>query len=231
MKQFNFFLLLLALSSCGTHFGRHQGIKLQRNNSTCISKDVAKNTSTFKSVQAEESAAKTDLFASSSEEEAIFLAEPVKVELVQLEKAEPCDKILLRNGDEIQAKVLEIGLSSVKYKKCENQEGPLIEIKKNDIFMITYSNGSKDVFKETVDSEQKQTPPTQVAPQPKKHGFAVASLIFGLLGVPVLAWVFGGIAKSLIRKFPESYDGKGMANTGIFLGWLSFFLIVILILL
>jgi hypothetical protein len=236
MKHFNLYLLLFVLSSCGTHFGRHQGIKLQRNNSTCISKDVAEKTSAVKSIQAEESVPKADLFASTSEDEAIFLAEPVTVEQTQTARAEPCDKILLRNGNEIQAKVLEVGLSTVKYKKCEDQEGPLIEVKKNDIFMITYSNGSKDVFKETVANEEKQNPPTtqvvpQALPQAKKHGFAVASLVFGLIGMPLFAWIFGGIAKSLIRKYPESYDGKGMANAGIILGWIAVILIIIIILL
>ena len=230
MKQFNLFLLLLTLTSCGNHFGRYQGIKLQRNNSTNISKDVSKNVDTFKSLQEEELSPNTDLLTSTSEGEIIYLPEPQRVELVKLENAEPCDIILLRNGNEIQAKVLEVGLSSVKYKKCDNQEGPLIEIEKNDIFMITYSNGSKDVFKETLDSGQNQTPTKQVVSQPKKHGFAVASLIFGLLGIPLLAWIFGGIAKSLIRKYPEFYDGKGMANAGIFLGFLVFVIILIIVL-
>jgi hypothetical protein len=120
----------------------------------------------------------------------------------------------------------------VKYKKCEDQEGPLIEIKKNDIFMITYSNGTKDVFKEKLESEEKQSQTVQspqVMPQAKKHGFAVASLVFGLLGMILFAWIFGGIAKSLIRKNPESYDGKGMANAGILLGWIALILILIFV--
>lgn len=234
MKHFHFYLLLFVLSSCGTHFGRHQGIKLQRNNSTFISKDVQDKTTTFKSIQAEESAPKAELFASNSEDEAIYLAEPSPVELAHVIKAEPCDKIFLRNGDEIQAKVLEVGVNTVKYKKCEDQEGPLIEVIKNDIFMITYSNGSKDVFKEKLESEEKQAQTTQTPqafPQAKKHGFAVASLVFGLLCMPLFAWIFGGIAKSLIRKYPESYDGKEMANAGIVLGWIALILFLIIILL
>lgn len=56
------------------------------------------------------------------------------------------DQILLTTGDEIKAKVLEIGLEEVKYKKWDNQNGPAYSLKKTDIFLIKYENGSKDVF-------------------------------------------------------------------------------------
>lgn len=56
------------------------------------------------------------------------------------------DIIIKLNGDEIQAKVLEVGLSVVKYKKFDNINGPTFEILKSDIFMIRYPNGTKDVF-------------------------------------------------------------------------------------
>lgn len=60
-----------------------------------------------------------------------------------------CDMIILRNGEEISAKVLEIGIHEIKYKKCVNLNGPTISILKNDVFMIKYSNGTKDVMEST----------------------------------------------------------------------------------
>jgi hypothetical protein len=56
------------------------------------------------------------------------------------------DIITLKNGDEIKAKVQEIGLSDVKYKKFENLTGPTYTLLKTEIFMIKYENGEKDVF-------------------------------------------------------------------------------------
>jgi hypothetical protein len=56
------------------------------------------------------------------------------------------DIITLKNGDEIKAKVQEIGLSDVKYKKFENANGPTYTLLKTEIFMIKYENGEKDVF-------------------------------------------------------------------------------------
>ena len=57
-----------------------------------------------------------------------------------------CDLIILKSGDEILAKVIEIGISEIKYKKCENLNGPLLVIKKSSVFMIKYPNGAKDII-------------------------------------------------------------------------------------
>lgn len=56
------------------------------------------------------------------------------------------DVIVLRNGDEIQAKVLEIKQLEITYKNWTNIDGPVYTKNKADIFMIKYSNGSRDVF-------------------------------------------------------------------------------------
>ena len=56
------------------------------------------------------------------------------------------DTIVKKNGDEIQAKVLEIGDSLIKYKEFKNVDGPTFTVNKSDVFMIKYLNGTKDVF-------------------------------------------------------------------------------------
>ena len=56
------------------------------------------------------------------------------------------DNIVLRNGEDINAKILEINESIIKYKKFDNQEGPIYTILKNEIFYIKYPNGDKDIF-------------------------------------------------------------------------------------
>ena len=62
------------------------------------------------------------------------------------------DIILLRTGDEIKAIVNEVGIDIIKYKKFENQNGPTYSLEKSKVFMIKYTNGTKDVF-----TEQKAT--------------------------------------------------------------------------
>lgn len=59
------------------------------------------------------------------------------------------DILIKRNGDEIEVKVQEIALNEIKYKRFDNLEGPLISISKNDVFMIKYENGTKEVFTAT----------------------------------------------------------------------------------
>lgn len=56
------------------------------------------------------------------------------------------DIIIKRNGDEIQAKVLTVSDSKIDYKKWSNQGGPTYTVSKDDVFMIKYINGDKDVF-------------------------------------------------------------------------------------
>jgi hypothetical protein len=58
------------------------------------------------------------------------------------------------------------------------------------------------------------------------NGFAVASMIFGLLGGGLLAIIFGHIALSQLKRNPQS--GKGMAITGLVLGYLGLAAVVIL---
>ena len=62
------------------------------------------------------------------------------------------DVITLKNGTDIQALVQEIGEFDVKYKKFENPSGPNYTLKKSDILIIRYENGSKDIFSEEAKS-------------------------------------------------------------------------------
>lgn len=56
------------------------------------------------------------------------------------------DIITKRNGEEIQAKVLNINDTEINYIKWSNLNGPTYTIAKSDVFMIKYENGEKDVF-------------------------------------------------------------------------------------
>lgn len=62
------------------------------------------------------------------------------------------DNVILNSGDEFEAKILEITTNGIKYKKWNNQEGPTYTIAKEEIFKITYQNGSYDIFNKTATS-------------------------------------------------------------------------------
>lgn len=68
------------------------------------------------------------------------------------------DIITKTNGDEIKAKVVEVESDKVKYRKWENQDGPLYNIDRSQIFMIKYASGEKEVF-----TTPQAPPPSQPA--------------------------------------------------------------------
>lgn len=57
------------------------------------------------------------------------------------------DVIIFKSGDELKVKILEIGVSDIKYKKADTTESnPIYQVFKSSVLMIRYSNGSKDIF-------------------------------------------------------------------------------------
>lgn len=56
------------------------------------------------------------------------------------------DNIVLRNGEEIPAKVLEVNQMNLKYRKSANPEGPVYTAPLHDVLLIKYANGSRDSF-------------------------------------------------------------------------------------
>ncbi|GGF00380.1 hypothetical protein [Hymenobacter cavernae] len=50
------------------------------------------------------------------------------------------------SGEELAVKVLEIRPTEITYKRTDNPDGPLITIRRSEVFMIRYANGTKDVF-------------------------------------------------------------------------------------
>ena len=60
--------------------------------------------------------------------------------------AQAQDLIILKTGEEVKAKVIEVLEKEVKYKKEDFIEGPIYAYPKTQIFIIKYSNGTKDIF-------------------------------------------------------------------------------------
>jgi len=60
---------------------------------------------------------------------------------------EECDNLILRDGNEILVKIIEIAPDLIKYKRCKKEDGPLISVSKEDVFMIKYNDGTKELIK------------------------------------------------------------------------------------
>jgi hypothetical protein len=63
------------------------------------------------------------------------------------------DRILLKNGEEISAKVTAVSEKEISYKKADFLDGPTYTILLSNVFMITYSNGLKDVFNQQIETK------------------------------------------------------------------------------
>jgi TM2 domain-containing membrane protein YozV len=72
-------------------------------------------------------------------------------------KNEECDLIILNNGDDISVKVVELTSTEIKYKKCDNINGPIYSIQKSEVFTIRYSNGSKEIIKSSSNNKLENT--------------------------------------------------------------------------
>ena len=56
------------------------------------------------------------------------------------------DDIIMLNNDVIKAKVEEVGVDVIKYRKADNMDGPTYDMRKADVYMIVYANGTRDVI-------------------------------------------------------------------------------------
>jgi hypothetical protein len=137
-----------------------------------------------------------------------------------------CDVILLSNGSEIQATILEVNPTEIKYKKCRMPDGPMFVTRKADVFRVTYKDGTKEVFQnKVIPNSVRQTPVPRVR---KNTKLATKALIFSLLGLYPFIFLFGIVGSILatihlqrIRKYPDSYGGEKKAKVAQWLGFVT----------
>lgn len=121
----------------------------------------------------------------------------------KISEPKPCDKLILNNREESSVIIEEISETLVKYRKCENQSGPLYSISKNKVYRIEYSNGTIDdlsVNNETENSKIKDQVDNLSNPITKEvrtyKGGSVISLVLG-----ILSSIFALIGAALIYPF------------------------------
>ncbi len=76
------------------------------------------------------------------------------------------DRITKRSGESIQAKVLEVAQTEIRYKRFESPEGPTYVIAKNEVLLIEYADGTNGAFK--LEEPEAAAPPRPTKPQPAK---------------------------------------------------------------
>ena len=105
------------------------------------------------------------------------------------------DIIILKTGEEIRAKVIEVNPTQIKYKEFTNLEGPTLIIDRSAVFMIKYENGTRDVMK-TQEPEEEKKRPVQKVPLGPEHV---------TLGGPRIGVTYVGPG-SMRDKLEDKYD-------------------------
>ncbi|GAB3796350.1 hypothetical protein GCM10028819_13810 [Spirosoma humi] len=159
-----------------------------------------------------------------------------------------CDQIVLRNGDVIEAKIKEVGVNEIKYKKCERPDGPDYTISKRDVLSIKYSTGDVERFNSAANPSSSSSsggrtsynsPTNSQDDGPRTDPFAIVSIATGGLAIltgygafllGAAAIVFGALSLTRIRKEPGRFKGKGLALGGMIAGLVSAAVILLYVL-
>ncbi len=135
-----------------------------------------------------------------------------------------CDLIVMRNGNEISAKVMEVSMTELKYKECNNLTGPTFTIAKKDVLMVKYPNGTKTVFNESQvpdwqTQEDRRTEQDYIDTiNSDDKSFLVTAILWfflGLLGIH--RFYLGHIGMGLLYLFTGGLCGIGWIIDGILL--------------
>ncbi|CCH53187.1 hypothetical protein BN8_02263 [Fibrisoma limi BUZ 3] len=146
-----------------------------------------------------------------------------------------CDQIVLRNGDVVEAKIKEVGVNEIKYKKCDRPDGPDYTISKRDVLSIKYTNGDVERFSSSTSPSNSSgsnrssydSPTNAQNDGPRTDPFAIVAIATGGLAIltgygafllGAAAIVFGAISLTRIRREPNRFKGKGLALGGMVAG-------------
>lgn len=128
-----------------------------------------------------------------------------------------CDLIFLKTGDEILAKVLEVSDKEVKYKQCDNPDGPTFTKTTSSIFKIKYSNGTETVFNNTSSNTSSAGEEMLVPSDGGKSQITAIILWFflGLLGIH--RFYLGHIGMGILYLLTAGLCGIGWIIDGVLL--------------
>ena len=143
---------------------------------------------------------------------------------------EACDTIVSTMGDVIIGKVTYVSEIEIRYKRCGVFNSPAYSIRRSNISVIKYANGTKDKFTASGPVDYRYS-----TEEVKTEGLGLAGFIVSLaglfvLGLPfgILAIIFGSISLGRINRSPGKYKGRGLALAGLIIGIIDVIGIIIL---
>ncbi|MCX8143128.1 MAG: energy-coupling factor transporter transmembrane protein EcfT [Bacteroidia bacterium] len=127
------------------------------------------------------------------------------------------DKLILKSGDEYLVKIIEITEKEIKYKRCDNLDGPIYSVSKEKIYVIIYRNGYKEYIyteQSSDDNVSKTSNKTKSYPVSLILALVFSGLTIIYIGIFLLPTIpfLARNARRLIQKYPDKYTGNGSAG-------------------
>lgn len=180
LKKITPFILIIIISTCSVNKRRYlSGYDISFKKSKIETKAHSKTSAVEKSSNINDSINVVSINSNNSNE--ILASTNNKIEssllmnktsIINSQKlTDNCDNIIMRNGKEIKCVVSEVGLSEIKYKKCDNLNGPIYTVDKTEVLMIQYSNGSNEIIENKKSTNFSAKPDTSNS---KYHPLVVA---------------------------------------------------------
>lgn len=130
-----------------------------------------------------------------------------------------CSKIVLKNGDIIEANIIQITPTEIKYKRCGKPNDPEIILSKKEVLSVKAEDG-EIIYRNTGSSNVNNS--NNSNGEPKLDPLAIASLATGASGLliglvlsgfigilaGIVGIVLGGISIFRIKRNPDKYRGN-----------------------
>jgi hypothetical protein len=147
-----------------------------------------------------------------------------------------CDIILMKDGSEMSVKVTEIGVTEIRYKNCDDQDGPVYVIGKKQVTVVLFANGkryspSQDLSPGGTKPESKETrgDATLNILSISLAALGLAILLISPLGFGLVFIAAGlAIAAIILGIFGLRRKLKGLGIAGIAIGGLVFAIVAMI---
>ena len=148
--------------------------------------------------------------------------------LITKDLSNECSKIVLKDGDVIEANIIQITPVEVKYKRCGKLNDPETILYKKDILSIKAADG-EIIFRNTGNNATRSPTTAPQSDTQSFEGYSIAALVTGISGLILFgSWLglaagicgiaFGYMGLKRIKNNPEMYKGKNLARAGLITG-------------
>jgi hypothetical protein len=162
------------------------------------------------------------------------LSLPPSVLKRKFRKSDPdsCDRIIMRNGEERDGRIIEITPTLVRYRKCTAESDVVYAIARSEVSRIKYASGIDEVLS----AAPSPAPSNNTYNAPREHPDAITVYILTALGwfigigsIPAI--VIGSRILREMRENPGKYSDEGTIKACVVASWVKVVLVLLFFLL